>query len=73
MPVGASGHGFRRWMMTRDAAAASNIELVRDYTRRVLNEHNPELAAEFVTPDVEWHGDPSVVCAAHSPTIDRSC
>lgn len=22
----------------------------------MFNEHNPELAAEFVTPDVKWHG-----------------
>ena len=42
-------------MATR-ATVGSNIELVRDYTRRVFNEHNPELAAEFVTPDVKWHG-----------------
>src|SRR4029079_11931683 len=34
----------------------SNIALVRDYTLRVFNEHNPALAAEFVTPDVKWHG-----------------
>jgi predicted ester cyclase len=38
------------------ATVQSNIELVRDYTRRVFNEHKPELAAEFVTPDVKWHG-----------------
>jgi predicted ester cyclase len=43
-------------MSTTDTTVASNIELVRDYTRRVFNEHNPELAAEFVTPDVKWHG-----------------
>jgi predicted ester cyclase len=43
-------------MMTSGNAAGSNVELVRDYTRRVFNEHNPELASEFVTPDVKWHG-----------------
>jgi predicted ester cyclase len=43
-------------MMATAAAVGSNIELVRDYTQRVFNEHNPELAAEFVTPDVKWHG-----------------
>jgi len=43
-------------MNTTDTKIGSNIELVRDYTRRVFNEHNPELAAEFVTPDVKWHG-----------------
>ena len=40
----------------RGTSIGSNIELVRDYTRRVFNEHNPELAAGFVTPDVKWHG-----------------
>jgi predicted ester cyclase len=43
-------------MMTSGNAVGSNVELVRDYTRRVFNEHNPELASEFVTPDVKWHG-----------------
>jgi predicted ester cyclase len=43
-------------MMANATAVGSNIELVREYTRCVFNEHNPELAAEFVTPDVKWHG-----------------
>jgi predicted ester cyclase len=43
-------------MMANGATVGSNIQLVRDYTRRVFNEHNPELATEFVTPDVRWHG-----------------
>src|SRR3954462_11961006 len=42
--------------MATGATVESNIELVRDYTRLVFNRHNPELAAEFVTPDVKWHG-----------------
>src|SRR5437870_3520383 len=42
--------------MATGATVESNIELVRDYTRLVFNQHNPELAAEFVTPDVKWHG-----------------
>src|ERR1700756_4010786 len=46
----------RRLMMTSGTAVRSNVELVREYTRRVFNEHNPELASEFVTPDVKWHG-----------------
>jgi predicted ester cyclase len=37
-------------------ADGSNVELVREYTRRVFNEHNPELASEYVTADVKWHG-----------------
>jgi predicted ester cyclase len=42
--------------MTSDPVVASNIEIARDYTRRVFNAHNPDLAAEFVTRDVKWHG-----------------
>jgi len=42
--------------MTSDRVVASNVEIARDYTRRVFNAHEPELAAEFVTPDVKWHG-----------------
>ena len=42
--------------MASGTAIGSNVELVREYTRRVFNEHNPELAAEYVTPDVKWHG-----------------
>jgi predicted ester cyclase len=42
--------------MTSDRVVASNIEIARDYTRRVFNAHEPDLAAEFVTPDVKWHG-----------------
>jgi predicted ester cyclase len=42
--------------MTAATTIESNIALVREYTLRVFNEHNPALAAEFVTPDVRWHG-----------------
>src|SRR6202167_2048118 len=42
--------------MAESPAVASNIEIARDYTRRVFNGHHPELAAEFVSPDVRWHG-----------------
>src|ERR1700761_3942398 len=42
--------------MASDTAVGSNVEIVRDYTRRVFNEHNPDLASEYVTPDVKWHG-----------------
>jgi hypothetical protein len=42
--------------MTESPAVASNIEIARDYTRRVFNGHRPDLAAEFVSPDVRWHG-----------------
>jgi hypothetical protein len=42
--------------MASDAAVGSNLEIVRGYTRRVFNEHDPALAFEYVTPDVKWHG-----------------
>jgi predicted ester cyclase len=42
--------------MTSDTAVGSNVEIVRDYTRRVFNAHNPDLASEYVTADVKWHG-----------------
>ena len=42
--------------MATGTTVGSNIRLVRDYTRRVFNEHNPDLATEFVTTDVKWHG-----------------
>ena len=42
--------------MAESPAVASNIEIARDYTRRVFNAHDPDLASEFVTPDVRWHG-----------------
>jgi steroid delta-isomerase-like uncharacterized protein len=42
--------------MASGTAVGSNIEIVREYTERVFNAHNPELAAEYVTPDVKWHG-----------------
>ncbi len=43
--------------MARETAVESNVEFVREYTRRVFNEHNPELAPEYVTPDFKWHGN----------------
>ena len=42
--------------MAESSTVAANIEIARDYTRRVFNAHNPDLASEFVTPDVRWHG-----------------
>jgi hypothetical protein len=43
-------------MMTSGTAVGSNVEIIREYTRRVFNEHNPQLASEYVTPQVKWHG-----------------
>jgi predicted ester cyclase len=42
--------------MAGGTAVGSNVEIVREYTRRVFNEHSPELASEYVTPHVKWHG-----------------
>lgn len=42
--------------MASKTAVRSNIEIVREYTQRVFNEHNPELASEYLTPEVKWHG-----------------
>jgi predicted ester cyclase len=42
--------------MASDTAVGSNVELVREYTRRVFNAHAPDLASEYVTADVKWHG-----------------
>ena len=36
--------------------AKRNTKVVRDYIERVFNEHHPESVAQFVTPDVVWHG-----------------
>src|SRR5689334_20297573 len=42
--------------MANRTSSEANVELVREYTRRVFNEHNPELASQYVTSDVKWHG-----------------
>jgi steroid delta-isomerase-like uncharacterized protein len=42
--------------MTTRTEIESNIAIVREYGERVFKGHNPELAAEYVTPDVKWHG-----------------
>ncbi len=42
--------------MASDTAVGSNVEIVREYPRRVFNAHDPDLASEYVTPDVKWHG-----------------
>jgi predicted ester cyclase len=49
-------------MSTKEASIASetairtNIGIVREYTQRVFNEHNPDLASDYLTPEVKWHG-----------------
>jgi predicted ester cyclase len=42
--------------MASETAVRTNIEIIREYTQRVFNEHNPDLASEYLTPEVKWHG-----------------
>jgi predicted ester cyclase len=42
--------------MASQVAVRSNIETVREYTQRVFNEHDPDLASEYLAPEVKWHG-----------------
>jgi len=42
--------------MSRETQLAVNKKVARDYIQRVFNEHKPELAKDYVTPDVVWHG-----------------
>jgi predicted ester cyclase len=42
--------------MASETAVRSNTEIVREYTQRVFNEHNPDLASEYLAPEVKWHG-----------------
>jgi predicted ester cyclase len=43
-------------IMASEAAVRSNTEIIREYTQRVFNEHNPDLASEYLTPEMKWHG-----------------
>jgi predicted ester cyclase len=38
------------------AGIEANKELVRTYTQTVFNEHRTDRAADFLAPDVKWHG-----------------
>jgi predicted ester cyclase len=42
--------------MASGTATKSNLEIVREYTERVFNGHNPDLASQYVTSDIRWHG-----------------
>jgi predicted ester cyclase len=42
--------------MASETAVRSNTEIVREYTQKVFNEHNPDLASEYLTPEAKWHG-----------------
>jgi predicted ester cyclase len=34
----------------------ANKKIAREYIERVFNQRQPDLAGDFVTPDVVWHG-----------------
>jgi predicted ester cyclase len=46
----------RSGLMASETTTKSNLEIVREYTERVFNEHNPDLASQYVTSDIRWHG-----------------
>jgi predicted ester cyclase len=43
-------------LSTTDSTTETNLALAREYIERVFNAHQPELAAEYFTPSVKWHG-----------------
>jgi predicted ester cyclase len=42
--------------MASETSVRSNTEIVREYTQRVFNEHNPDLAPEYFGAEMKWHG-----------------
>lgn len=34
----------------------ANKSTVRDFVEKVFNDHNPELAREYLAPEAKWHG-----------------
>jgi predicted ester cyclase len=42
--------------MPSETTIRSNIETVREYTERVFNQHNPDLATKYLAPEMAWHG-----------------
>jgi predicted ester cyclase len=42
--------------MREAKASDQRVAVARDFITRVFNEHHPERAREYVTPDVVWHG-----------------
>jgi hypothetical protein len=41
--------------MASDTTTGSNIDIVREHTERVFNQHSPDLAAKYLAPGVTWH------------------
>ncbi len=43
--------------MSQDKSGTEEkVRIAREYLARVFNEHQPNRALEYVTPDVVWHG-----------------
>jgi predicted ester cyclase len=42
--------------MASETTTRSNIEIVREYTERVFNQHNLDLTSKYLAPEVRWHG-----------------
>lgn len=43
--------------MSQTRAVAERVEVARDYVRVVFNGHRPDLAGDYCTHDVVWHGN----------------
>jgi steroid delta-isomerase-like uncharacterized protein len=42
--------------MAGQTTITANEEFVREFIRRVFNEHNAQATPEYFSPDVQWHG-----------------
>jgi hypothetical protein len=42
--------------MVIQSTVDANKALVRETLQRIFNEHNPDLASEYFTPEAKWHG-----------------
>jgi predicted ester cyclase len=42
--------------MASQSMVTTNTELVREFIRRVFNEHNAEATRDYFSADVQWHG-----------------
>jgi len=42
--------------MASETTVRANTEIIREYTQRVFNEHDPGTSSEYFTPEVKWHG-----------------
>src|SRR5579862_6715227 len=56
-PWGGGGpSNEERQMSTAEWTTETNLALARNYIDRVFNAHQPDLAMEYFTPTVKWHG-----------------